>query len=103
MDELFESNSKAYVSPEINIGEFCEKALEAQQKLTEYFQIPAQSHFQQLQASSNIPMKIDEAALETDCRLSFKYFLNAKGIGLDEADEVINFMDDSLQELFSTR
>uniref|UniRef100_A0AC35FKU6 snRNA-activating protein complex subunit 3 n=1 Tax=Panagrolaimus sp. PS1159 TaxID=55785 RepID=A0AC35FKU6_9BILA len=103
MDILFESDIKAYISPVINIGEFCEKALEAQKKLTEYFQLPAQAHLHELQTSSTEgPLQVDQAALEADCRLSFKYFLNSKGIGFDEADEVINYMDDTLQDLLIT-
>ena len=125
MDAILEADSKPYVSPILKVEEFSDRAVEASNRLSAYFQIPALLHFQNLQAStsrieevledpdvedpsSEVPIAegpsgensntaevrdSDLTDFKNDCRVTFKYFLNSKGIDMDEGDEIINFME----------
>uniref|UniRef100_A0A7E4ZU57 snRNA-activating protein complex subunit 3 n=1 Tax=Panagrellus redivivus TaxID=6233 RepID=A0A7E4ZU57_PANRE len=101
MDKLFDSDKKSYVSPPINIGEFLDKAIKADARLSNFCAAPAFEYVKELlRVDGTIPAADHPTASDLqDCRLSFKYYLMSKGIESEQCDEVVNGMDDQLQEL----
>lgn len=97
MDKILEADSKPYVSSVVSIEDFRDRAAAAEAKVLAYFQVPAAFRLQELQdledeaSTSAEPVTVE--AIESDCRLSFKYFLNSKGFAMSDGDDVVNYME----------